>query len=194
MLSAEFPPMTSDEPSRPIQYSFPYCTPTMRLAPFNRSRRFPGLLLSAAFCSTPMRRSRSEKSIRASTNLVSTCIGKISEACGLLLRTRDAPEEIRTRLGKGGQIGFIQLFNLEPALPKERWNVAGDVASLERPFEKRFRPLLPTSHINIGRKTVLKKDKATARPQDSANPADRVFDAGNSAHRERANNSVDASI
>ena len=72
--------------------------------------------------------------------------------------------------------------------------MAGDVASLERPFEKRFRPLLPTAHTRIGRKPMLKENKLTARSQDSANPTNSFFDAGNSAHRERADDRVDAII
>src|SRR5262249_53209300 len=112
----------------------------------------------------------------------------------LLLRTRYAPEEIRTRFGKRGQIRFIQLFNLEATVSNERWNVTGDVASLESPFKKRLSPLLPTSHVRVGRKTMLKENKLTARPQDSANPANSFLDVGNSAHRERANNRINAGI
>jgi hypothetical protein len=70
--------------------------------------------------------------------------------------------------------------------------VAGHVASLECQFEKRLSPLLPTSHIRIGRKAVFEENKLAARLQDSANPANSFFDPGNSAHRERANNVLDS--
>jgi hypothetical protein len=50
--------------------------------------------------------------------------------------------------------------------------MSGDMASLERPFEKRLSPLLPTLHIRVGRKTMLKENNLTARSLGPEIPSD----------------------
>src|SRR5579884_1089650 len=138
---------------------------------WDEQRRETKSQLRCHYCPTRSRRCRS--------GVVS--LEKFQWGARLLLRTRYSPEEIRTRLGKRRQIRFIQLFNLETAFPNKRRNVTGDMASLERPFEKWLSPFLPTLHIRIGREPMLEENKLTGRSQDSADAANSFFDAGNSA-------------
>ena len=68
------------------------------------------------------------------------------------------------------------------------------VAAFESPFEKGLSPPLPALHVTVGRQSMLEKDELAFSFQDSADPANRLFDARNGTHGEGADRRVDTGV
>ncbi len=68
------------------------------------------------------------------------------------------------------------------------------MATLECPFEKRLRSLLPTPYPSIRREPVLKEDELAAWPYDSTDTLNGLHGTGNRAQGESANHRIYAAV
>src|ERR1041385_5403847 len=115
------------------------------------------------------------------TNNIVFCICHLQTLALSQYRPGYTPEAIRSALWKGSKVAGFNLFNFEPAVTDEGWDVPRDVAAFECPLKKRLCPLLPAPYGSVRSESVFEENELAARLQDSSDASNSLDHAGNCA-------------